>query len=178
MGGRPGVGSEDGCSNGGAVSCGEVDSSCPRTRLASALLSVVALTACCCLSACEGQKAPSLPDPQSVLQAISPADPAKFPPLQETKHWSNPYLVIRPESVGLLTGVEANEEQILKPEEVLKTLAQLPASAWPYGRAVAVMVDAKPASSEQDKIALRRNRGLVAGELQSANVAIHWIPSS
>ncbi|MGA9554501.1 MAG: hypothetical protein WBR30_19805, partial [Candidatus Sulfotelmatobacter sp.] len=93
-------------------------------------------------------------------------------------HWSNPYLVIRPQSVGLLTGVEANEEQIVNPEEVVKTLAQLPASAWPYGRAVAVLVDAKPSSSEQDKIALRRNRGLVAGELQSAHVAINWIPSS
>ena len=93
-------------------------------------------------------------------------------------HWSNPYLVIRPATVGLLSGVDANEEQILKPEEVLKALAQLPSTAWPYGRAVAVLVDAKPTTSEQDKIALRRNRGLVAGELQSAHVAIHWIPSS
>jgi hypothetical protein len=49
-------------------------------------------------------------------------------------------------TVGLLTGVAANEEQILKPEEVLKALAQLPASAWPYGRAVAILVDAKPTS--------------------------------
>jgi hypothetical protein len=113
-----------------------------------------------------------------VLQTVAPADPAKFPSLQETKHWSNPYLVIRPATVGLLTGVAANEVQILKPEEVLKALAQLPASAWPYGRAVAVLVDTKPTSSEQDKIALRRNRGLVAGELQSAHVAINWIPSS
>jgi hypothetical protein len=61
---------------------------------------------------------------------------------------------------------------------VLAALAHLPASAWPYGRAVAVLVDAKPTSSEQEKTELRRNRGIVAGELQSAHVAIRWIPSS
>ena len=75
----------------------------------------------------------------------------------------------------MLTSITANEEQILKPEEVLNALARLPASAWPYGRAVAVVVDEKPASSEQDKIALRRNRGIVAGDLEGAHVAINWI---
>jgi hypothetical protein len=130
------------------------------------------------LASCSGKKAPPVPDAETVLEAVAPPDPGKFPALEETKHWSNPYLVIRPATVGLLSGVAANEEQILKPEEVLHALAQLPASAWPYGRAVAVLVDAKPASSEQDKIALRRNRGLVAGELQSAHVTINWIPSS
>jgi hypothetical protein len=86
--------------------------------------------------------------------------------------------VIRPDVVGLLSSVAANEEQILKPEQVLSALAQLPASAWPYGRAVAILVEEKPTSSEQDKIALRRNRGIVEGDLQGANVAIRWIPAS
>ena len=61
---------------------------------------------------------------------------------------------------------------------MLNALAQLPASAWPYGRAVAILVDEKATSSEPDKIALRRNRGIVAGDLQSAHVAIRWIPDS
>ncbi len=113
-----------------------------------------------------------------MLQAVAPADPAKLPDLKQSKHWSNPYLVIRPDKVGMLTGVDANVEQMLKPEEVLRALAQLPPSAWPYGRAVAVLVDARPTSSEQEKVELRRNRGIVAGELQSAHVAIDWIPSS
>jgi hypothetical protein len=78
----------------------------------------------------------------------------------------------------MLSGADAIEEQLLKPEEVLDALAHLPPSAWPYGRAVAVLVDAKPTSSEEEKTALRRNRGIVAGELQTAHIAIHWIPSS
>jgi hypothetical protein len=129
-------------------------------------------------AACSRQNQQPTPDAGSVLQAVAPADPAKLPSLEAVKHWSNPYIVIRPETVGLLTDVTANEEQILKPEEVLKALAQLPKSAWPYGRAVAILVDAKATSSEQEKTALRRNRGIVAGELQSAHVAINWISHS
>lgn len=136
------------------------------------------LTVSFSLTACSRQKAQTEPSADTLLRAVAPADPAKLPSQEGSKHWSNPYLVVRTETVGLLTGVAANEEQILKPEDVLKALAQLPASAWPYGRAVAILVDAKPTSSEQDKIALRRNRGIVAGELQSAHVAIDWIPSS
>jgi hypothetical protein len=130
------------------------------------------------LAACSRQKTPPPPDAASLLQAIAAADPAKYPSAHESRRWSNPYLVIRPDAVGLLTSVAANEEQILKPEEVLNALARLPASAWPYGRAVEILVEEKPAASESDKVALRRNRGIVAGDLEGAHVAITWIPTS
>jgi hypothetical protein len=131
-----------------------------------------------CLAACSRQKTPPPPDAATLLQAIAAADPAKYPSPQEPRRWSNPYLVIRPDGVGLLTSVAANEEQILKPEEVLTALARLPASAWPYGRAVEILVEEKPTASESDKVALRRNRGIVAGDLEGAHVAINWIPTS
>jgi hypothetical protein len=128
--------------------------------------------------ACSRQNTPAPPDAATLLQAIAPADSAKYPSsMQGSTHWSNPYLVIRPDAVGLLTNVAANEEQILKPEEVLNALAQLPASAWPYGRAVAILVDEKPTTSETDKIAIRRSRGIVDGDLQNAHVAITWVPT-
>jgi hypothetical protein len=129
-------------------------------------------------AACSRQNALPPPDAASLLQAIAAADPAKYPPLQGNKHWSNPYLVIRPDTVGLLSSATASEEQILKPSEVLNALALLPASAWPYGRSVAILVEEKPTASEADKIALRRNRGIVAGDLEGAQVAISWIPTS
>jgi hypothetical protein len=131
-----------------------------------------------CLAACSRQKTPPPPDAATLLQAIAAADPAKYPSPQEPRRWSNPYLVIRPDGVGLLTSVATNEEQILKPEEVLTALARLPASAWPYGRAVEILVEEKPTASESDKVALRRNRGIVAGDLEGAHVAINWIPTS
>ena len=162
---RSGVGGKDGRSHGGAVS-------------SSAVALWLVLLASFSLASCSQEKVAPVADDTTLLQAVTPADPAKFPSLQRSKHWSNPYLVVRPAEVGLLSGVAANEEQILKPEEVLRALAQLPASAWPYGRVVAILVDAKPTSSEEDRIALRRNRGIVAGELQNARVAIRWIPTT
>ena len=128
--------------------------------------------------ACSRQNVPAPPDAAAQLQTIPAADPAKYPALEEHQHWSNPYLVIRPDAVGLVTGVTANEEQILQPGEVLNALARLPASAWPYGRAVAILVEGKPAASESDKVAIRRSRGIVEGDLESAHVAINWIPTS
>jgi hypothetical protein len=148
---------------------------CRRAHWVSALLG---LTGICFLAACSRQSAPAPPDAAALLQSIAAADPAKYPSPQEVKHWSNPYLVIRPDGVGLLTSVTANEEQILKPDEVLSALTRFPASAWPYGRVVAIVMYEKPTSSEQDKIALRRNRGIVEGDLEGSHVAIRWIPTS
>jgi hypothetical protein len=175
MGGRSGLGSKDGRSCGGAVSFFTVARRRQRIGLVSVVMMAFAL-------ACARQNTPPPPDAATLLQGVAAADPAKYPEgslqetrLRETRHWSNPYLVIRPEAVGLLTSITANEEQILKPEDVLNALARLPASAWPYGRAVAILVDEKPTASEADKIALRRNRGIVAGDLEGAQVAINWI---
>jgi hypothetical protein len=173
MGGRAGLGAENGRSHGGAV-IGLVSRGRSHFNCLSALVLVLAAS----VSGCSRQSSPPSPDPAALLHSIAPADTSKYPPLQEAKHWGNPYLVIRTDRIALLTGVAANEEQILKPDEVLNALAQLPASAWPYGRAVAVLVDEKPASPEPDKIALRRNRGIVEGDLESAQVDIRWIPSS
>ena len=128
--------------------------------------------------ACSRRSAPPAPDPATLLQAIPAADSTKYSALGRSKHWENPYLdlVIRPQAVALLTSVNANEEQILKPEEVLPALARVPAAAWPYGRVVAVLAEGNPNSSEQDKVAIRRNRGIVEGDLRSAQVAIYWVP--
>jgi hypothetical protein len=129
------------------------------------------------LTACSRDAQPA-PDAAILLQNVPAGDPEKYPHLRQVKNWSNPYLVIRPDGIGLVTSIAAHEEQILKPAEVLDVLAQLPQSAWSYGRVVAILVDTKPTSSEQDKIAIRRNRGIVAGELQGAHVAIEWVPGA
>jgi hypothetical protein len=180
MGGGIGVGGEDRRSDGCAVSsCG---TRCRRASLARIVVfvavTVTVTTISFSLTACSRQKSSPPPDAATLLQAIAAADPAKYPSPQGSRYWSNPYLVIRTDGVGLLTSVAANEEQILKPEEVLNALAQLPASAWPYGRAVAILVEEKPTASEPDKVALRRSRGIVAGDLEGAHVAINWIPTS
>jgi len=172
MGGCAGLGGEDGRSRGGTVSFSATWRCLPAGFVSVLVFDLMMSLA---LPACSREKASPPPDSATLLQAIPAADPTKYPSLQEAKHWSNPYLVIRADAVGLLTSVTANEEQILKPEEVLNALARLPASGWPYGRVVAILVDEKPTASEADKIAIRRSRGIVAGDLEGAHVAINWI---
>jgi hypothetical protein len=175
MGGCAGLGGENGRSNGSAVSSSAARG-CPQAGLLSVLGFIWMMN--CSLAACSRQNAPPPPSAATLLETIAAADPAKYPSPQASRRWSNPYLVIRPDAVGLVTGVTANEEQILQPGEVLNALARLPASAWPYGRAVAILVEEKPTVSESDKVAIRRSRGIVEGDLENAHVAINWIPTS
>jgi hypothetical protein len=142
----------------------------PRiARLAFALAITVFTGACT-------QEIPAQPDPAALLQAIPPADPGKYQHIGDMKAWRNPYIIIRADGVGLLD-LGDNAEIVLKPEDLLAALARLPASDWPYGRVVAVSENAVR-TSEQDGIAIRRNKGLVGGILEGAHVAINWVPSA
>jgi hypothetical protein len=126
------------------------------------------------LAGCTKQTAPQEPDPQTILQAIPPADSAKYKHIQDMKNWRNPYLIVRADGVALYD-VADSAEIVMKPDELLPALAKLPASNWSYGRVVAV-TEAGEIASEQQGVAIRRNRGIVGGLLQGAHIAIEWIP--
>jgi len=110
------------------------------------------------------------------LQAIAPADPAKYRRTTNMKHWRNPYLVVRADGVALVD-FSNNEERIFKADELPDALAKLPASAWPYGRVVAVQENSVQGGT-QDAVLIRRNRGILAGTLESMHVLINWVPSA
>ncbi|SRR5579862_3793895 len=128
------------------------------------------------LVACTHESAATTPDPQTVLQTIPPADAAKYQHVQNMKNWRNPYLIVRPDGVALLD-VADSAEIILKPDELLPALAKLPASNWPYGRVVAATENGV-VGSDQDRVAIRRNKGLVGGLLEGAHIAVTWVPSA
>jgi hypothetical protein len=136
---------------------------------------VLCLLAALVLLGCSQKSAPKKPSPTAILQAIPSADPAKYDHVQNTKNWRNPYLIVRADGVALYDTADS-AEIILKPEEVIGALAQLPRSNWPYGRVVAAAETA--AASDQDGVAIRRNKGLVGGLLEEAHVAIRWVPES
>jgi len=127
------------------------------------------------LFACSPQDTATPPAPEVLLQAIPAANSSKFERIHDMKTWRNPYLIIRQDRVALLDASD-NAEIILKPAELLPALAALPASNWPYGRVVAAAENSARAS-EQDSVAIRRNKGIVGGILQSAHIAIKWVPS-
>jgi hypothetical protein len=128
------------------------------------------------LAGCSQEKVSQPPAPETVLQAIPPANSAQFERIHDMRTWRNPYLIVRPDGVALLDAADSAEIR-LKPAELLPALAALPASNWPYGRVVAATENSAK-SSEQDSIAIRRNKGIVGGILQSAHIAIKWVPSA
>ena len=135
-------------------------------------LSVLSLAAGCSAK----PEAAATPDPSAVLQALPPADPAKYERIHDMKNWRNPYLLIRTDGVALLDTADS-AEILLKPDELLPALAKLPASNWPYGRVVAAAENGVRAS-EKDGVAIRRNKGIVGGILQGAHITVEWIPSA
>lgn len=126
--------------------------------------------------ACARQNVGQTPDPESVLAAIPPANSVQYQHVQDMKKWRNPYLIVRADGVALFD-VADSAEIILKPDELLPALAKLPASNWPYGRVVAA-AENDVRSSEQDGIAIRRNKGIVGGLLEGAHIAVRWVPGT
>lgn len=141
-------------------------------HLRFSLLSLIALTLVGCAK--PPSAAPAI-DFAARLQSIPSADPAKFGNAHDFKSWQNPYLVIGKDGVSMLDFAH-NEQRSLKLEELPQALAGLPPSAWPYGRVVALAED-KP-SAPDDDVRIRKNRGVVAGTLESLHILINWVPSS
>lgn len=92
------------------------------------------------------------------------------------KNWRNPYLIVRANGVVVFDSADS-AEILVKPEDLLPALAKLPASYWPYGRVVAASENGVR-RSEQDGVAIRRNKGIVGGLLQGAHIAVEWVPSA
>ncbi len=146
-----------------------------HSRLIASLVITLAFT--CCSGSRKGSDQAALEaDASTRIQAIPAADPEKYRDVRESKTWRNPYLIVKPDGVALLDAGN-HEERYLNPDELTRVLAQLPPSAWPYGRVVAV-TESGVLSSEDDKARIRKNRAIVAGTLESMHVLIHWIPSA
>jgi len=139
-------------------------------------LLMVAILATLSLPGCTQQPATQAPDPETLLQAIPAASATQYDQIRDMKTWKNPYLIVRTDGVALLEPAD-NAEIHLKPDELLPALAKLPASNWPYGRVVAA-AENSTRSSEQDAIAIRRNKGIVGGMLEGAHIAVKWVPSA
>ena len=129
------------------------------------------------LSSCTASNGP---DPAALeasaaarILTVPATSPEKYRGLIDKKGWQNPYLIIKTGGVALLDP-ENHEERLLKPEELTQALGNLPASAWPYGRVVAVTENAVRAPG--DDVSIRKNRALVNGTLDTLHVLVHWIP--
>jgi hypothetical protein len=141
------------------------------------LLAISLAVAAACTRSKSSNSVGSAVNPLLRIEALPPADNQKVSAVRDMKNWKNPYLIVRTDGVGLLDPAN-NEQKILTPDQLLAALADLPSSAWPYGRVVAVTESFPTGSSDADKAQLRRNRALVAGTLESLHVVINWVPSA
>jgi hypothetical protein len=141
------------------------------------LLAISLAVVAACTSCKSSNSVGSAVNPLLRIEALPPADNLKVSAVRDMKNWKNPYLIVRTDGVGLLDPAN-NEQKILTPDQLLAALADLPSSAWPYGRVVAVTESFMAGSSDADKAQLRRNRALVAGTLESLHVVINWVPSA
>jgi hypothetical protein len=162
------------CSN---ANGGSVDKDRMKYPCLCALAASLVLVASCSKPPRAADDSPAAAtSPEARIKQIPLADPQKYAGLRDMKAWRNPYLIIRVDGVGLLD-VGDNLQQIIDPDKLPEALANLPASAWPYGRVVAIQ-EAGVTSSDQDKARFRKNRALVAGALESMQVVINWVPSA
>jgi hypothetical protein len=136
---------------------------------------IVVIIASLGLGACSDQSPAKAPDPAAQLQAIPAATLTQYDKIKDMRDWRNPYLIVRTDRVVLLDTADS-AEIILKPEELLPALARLPTSYWPYGRVVAAVENATR-GSEQDAIAIRKNKGIIGGILDGAHIAVKWVPA-
>jgi len=128
------------------------------------------------LVACARPVKPAAPDATARLQAIPAVSSEKYRTMQDMKGWGNPYLIVRADGIALLDSSN-HEEHRLKVEELPDALANLPSSAWPYGRVVAVQ-NADVDASAADSTRIRDNRAKVAAALHSLQIVINYVPSA
>ena len=155
---------------------GEILSSARRILGVACGLLLVGLTLAGFGLGCTSHATEKAADPNEVVAALPAPDPTQYERIQDMKNWKNPYLILRINGVDFYDAAD-NAEIHLKPDEIVPELAKLPASAWPYGRVVAVAEPATP-NAEQDAVAMRRTKGIVGGILQGAKCDVKWVPAA
>jgi hypothetical protein len=113
----------------------------PRALLATALLLLLFVAVAC-------SRTPQARLEQAFDVRIPAAERARYAHVHDAKDWRNPFLVVGPASVLIISSAATRpgtsnptairREIEVRPELVERYLLTIPDSAWPYGRVVAV----------------------------------------
>jgi hypothetical protein len=81
---------------------------------------------------------------------IKPAVAERYKAIRNATKWENPYLMVGPDNIVVrakgLAGLK-----IVVPDTLEQTLLELPVTAWPYGKVVAVQENGDRADRSDDK---------------------------
>jgi len=109
---------------------------------------------------------------------IGPADPQRYKSIRDAKDWENPYLVIRREGIEVIAKGLPSGRQTVAATDLQRTLIDLPATAWPYGRVVAMQDIGIRAADRGDEQPIADNRNVALAGLKRLQVTVERWPSA
>ena len=148
------------------------------------LLLVILVISSFFLSSCDKEK-PQVESSKSPVESaqteldsrIPPDDPDKYKSVREPKDWQNPYLVIQRDGIAFrCLALSQQEWQIIPPEELRRRLIDLPVTAWPYGRVIAIQEMGIRSGDDDEYIAT--NKAKVESVLKSLGIRNNGWPSA
>jgi hypothetical protein len=80
----------------------------------------------------------SLLQPTPFSQRIPAADPEKYSSVRDAKDWANPYLIVKSNTIEVISKTISSGREIVTLDGLREALINLPLTAWPYGRVVAI----------------------------------------
>lgn len=110
-----------------------------------------------------------------ITAQIPAADPKKYQGIHDGKDWRNPYLIVRAEGIEIV-GVSDGRKP-LTINAAVAILKELPPSAWPYGRVVAIQ-DIGIVTSENQHSQVVENRNTLNKRVGDLGVIVGlWPPA-
>ena len=110
----------------------------------------------------------------SLAPAVPAADPAAYADVRDAAAWLNPYLIVRADGVEIRSN---GTIRVVAADALAEALVALPASAWPYGRVVAVQEQSIRSAGGSDDAAIGSNKEKCESELRRLGVVANWWPS-
>jgi hypothetical protein len=110
--------------------------------------------------------------------SIPAANREKYKSISDVQSWLNPKLVIRAESVDVISSSGTSAGKTVRPADLRTMLIDLPVGAWPYGRVVQASVIGVRAGDRTDAEAIQRNRQMVEEVLGTLQIEVEWWPSA
>ena len=113
---------------------------------------------------------------QQLNSRIPAADHEKFKSIRDAQDWSNPYLVVYADGIEVISKAVPSGRKLVAPANLRRTLIGLPASAWPYGRVVAIQEAGIRVPGDDQRI--KRNKQVAEAALKALRLEFEWWPSA
>jgi hypothetical protein len=108
---------------------------------------------------------------------IGPADSRRYNAIRVASDWENPYLVIRPDGIAVIAKGIVSGRKTVSSADLEQTLIELPLTAWPYGRVVAVQDISIFSGARSDDELIAKNREAALSILKRLRVEVERWPA-